>query len=125
MFIRAIKKIYSKCGHPRFPWRFPVSIWERSSRLDSRVEMSAEDAKYGIPAGWTKLAEWSCDDGHLVSLTSEFRRCRGRGPAFAESMRRKRDADPQDVPKLGGVPGDVMGVKLPTLTSPASPRTSD
>jgi len=24
--------------------------------------MSAEDAKYLIRDGWTKLAEWSCDD---------------------------------------------------------------
>jgi hypothetical protein len=29
---------------------------------DGTVEMSAEDAKYLIPYGWTKLAEWSCDD---------------------------------------------------------------
>jgi hypothetical protein len=39
MFIRAMEKIYSKCGHARFPWCFPVSIWERSSRRDSRVEI--------------------------------------------------------------------------------------
>ena len=30
--------------------------------LDGTVEMSAEDAKYLIRDGWTKLAEWSCDD---------------------------------------------------------------
>ena len=30
--------------------------------LDGTVEMSAEDAKYLIRGGWTKLAEWSCDD---------------------------------------------------------------
>jgi predicted phage terminase large subunit-like protein len=29
---------------------------------DGTVEMSAEDAKYLIPYGWIKLAEWSCDD---------------------------------------------------------------
>ena len=29
---------------------------------DGTVEMSAEDAKYLIRDGWTKLAEWSCDD---------------------------------------------------------------
>jgi hypothetical protein len=29
---------------------------------DGTVEMSAEDAKYPIRDGWTKLAEWSCDD---------------------------------------------------------------
>ena len=29
---------------------------------DGTAEMSAEDAKYLIPYGWTKLAEWSCDD---------------------------------------------------------------
>jgi predicted phage terminase large subunit-like protein len=28
---------------------------------DGTVEMSAEDAKYLIPYGWIKLAEWSCD----------------------------------------------------------------
>jgi hypothetical protein len=26
------------------------------------VETTAEDAKYLIRNGWTKLAEWSCDD---------------------------------------------------------------
>jgi hypothetical protein len=29
---------------------------------DGTVEMSAEHAKYLIRNGWTKLAEWSCDD---------------------------------------------------------------
>jgi predicted phage terminase large subunit-like protein len=29
---------------------------------DGTVEMSAEDAKYLIPYGWIKLAEWRCDD---------------------------------------------------------------
>ena len=29
---------------------------------DGTVEMSAEDAKFLIRDGWTKLAEWSCDD---------------------------------------------------------------
>jgi hypothetical protein len=48
--------------------------WMMSSRIlmargrhlnigpDGTVEMSAEDAKYLIRDGWTKLAEWSCDD---------------------------------------------------------------
>ena len=29
---------------------------------DGTVEMSADDAKYLIPHGWTKLAEWSRDE---------------------------------------------------------------
>jgi hypothetical protein len=29
VLIRAMKKLYSKCGHARFPWWSPVSIWER------------------------------------------------------------------------------------------------
>ena len=30
--------------------------------LDGTVEMWAEDAQYLIPAGWTKLAEWTTDE---------------------------------------------------------------
>jgi len=29
VLIRAMEKLDSKCGHDRFPWCFPVSIWER------------------------------------------------------------------------------------------------
>jgi hypothetical protein len=29
---------------------------------DGTVEMSADDAKYLTPHGWTKLAEWSRDE---------------------------------------------------------------
>ena len=29
---------------------------------DGTVEMSAEDAKYLIAAGWTMLAEWKSDE---------------------------------------------------------------
>jgi hypothetical protein len=63
---------------------FPPVLSDRARQqavIRDRVEMSAEDAKYMIPAGWTKLAEWSCDG---VA-------CRRRGPAFAGSMRVGRD----------------------------------
>ena len=29
VLIRTMKKLYSKCGHARFPWWSPVSIWEQ------------------------------------------------------------------------------------------------
>jgi len=29
VLIRAMEKLDSKCGHARFPWCFPMSIWER------------------------------------------------------------------------------------------------
>ncbi len=29
VLVRAMKKLDSKCGHVRFSWCFPVSIWER------------------------------------------------------------------------------------------------
>jgi hypothetical protein len=31
--------------------------------LDGTIEMSADDAQYYIRDGWTKLAEWTTDDG--------------------------------------------------------------
>ena len=45
----------------------PPGLEELSSRLedfgpDRTVEMSAEDAKYLIREGWTKLAEWTGDE---------------------------------------------------------------
>ena len=33
-----------------------------NSSPDGTIEMSADDAQYLIRAGWTKLAEWSCDE---------------------------------------------------------------
>jgi hypothetical protein len=58
--------------HPAL--RKPSSIWEArysgltrssaglSNTVDGTVEMWAEDAQYLIPAGWTKLAEWTTDE---------------------------------------------------------------
>jgi hypothetical protein len=31
--------------------------------LDGTIEMSADDAQYYLRDGWTKLAEWTTDDG--------------------------------------------------------------
>jgi len=38
------------------------SGWHLNIGPDGTVEMSAEDAKYLIRDGRTRLAEWSCDD---------------------------------------------------------------
>jgi len=50
------------------------TFWGRHLNIgpDRTVEMSADDAKYLIPDGWTRLAQWESDeiDGRALGALS-------------------------------------------------------
>ena len=59
---------------------------------DGTVEMWAEDAQYLVPAGWTKLAEWTTDEDGTAQRSEPnlFKPCPSPARWSGSKRRRKR-----------------------------------